>query len=323
MATIENLKVSNAGFELECELKQFPVSFVNGLRRVLIGNIPTVVVRDVQILENTTQLPHEMLKHRMEMLPIKVSPTDSTTIKDAKIKLQIQPEKEKDETRTITTDDFVIDSAHPNIIMKDRDLDTPLLFLRVRKGESVNIEARLALENDQVSQVCTATTGWHIDPELAKNARREFVEAGNDVRIFDNSIVQRYYSRDERGRPNWIDMKIESVGVLSAKDILAMGISILRKKVETYMKEALENIQRESDEGTYNVSLQQGGHTIGYLMQEIIYYDANVNFVSYDIPHPLQNTMVLRFNTTKKPESILKTAHDTIEEYCSVVEKGL
>lgn len=323
MATIENLKVSNAGFELECELKQFPVSFVNGLRRVLIGNIPTVVVRDVQILENTTQLPHEMLKHRMEMLPIKVSPTDSTTIKDAKIKLQIQPEKEKDETRTITTDDFVIDSAHPNIIMKDRDLDTPLLFLRVRKGESVNIEARLALENDQVSQVCTATTGWHIDPELAKNARREFVEAGNDVRIFDNSIVQRYYSRDERGRPNWIDMKIESVGVLSAKDILAMGISILRKKVETYMKEALENIQRESDEGTYNVSLQQGGHTIGYLMQEIIYYDANVNFVSYDIPHPLQNTMVLRFNTSKKPESILKTAHDTIEEYCSVVEKGL
>ena len=323
MATIENLKVSNNGFELECELKKFPVSFVNGLRRTLIGNIPTVVVRDVQILENTTQLPHEMLKHRMEMLPIKVSPTDSTTIKDAKIKLQIQPEREKDETRTITTDDFVIDSAHPNIIMKDRDLGTPILFLRVRKGESVNIEARLALENDQVSQVCTATTGWHIDPDLAKEARREYVESGNDVRIFDNSLIQRYYSRDERGRPNWIDMKIESVGVLLAKDILAMGISVLRKKVDTYIKEALENIQRESDDGTYNVSLQQGGHTIGYLMQEVIYYDANVNFVSYDIPHPLQNTMVLRFNTIKKPESILKTAHDTIEEYCSVVEKGL
>jgi DNA-directed RNA polymerase alpha subunit len=323
MATIEILKTSNKGFELECELKNFPVSFVNGLRRILIGKIPTVVVRDVQILENTTQLPHEMLKHRMEMLPIKVSPTDSTTIKDAKIELRIQADREKDETRTITTNDFVIDSAHPGIIMKDRDLDTPLLFLRVRKGESVHIQARLALENDQVSQVCTATTGWHVDPELAKEARRAFVEAGNDVRIFDNSLVQRYYSRDERGRPNWIDMRIESVGVLSAKDILTMAVSILRKQVETYMKEAVDNIQRESDEGTYNISLQQGGHTLGYLMQETMYYDANVNFVSYDIPHPLKNTMVLRFNTSKKPESILKTAYDTIEEYCSVVEKGL
>ena len=323
MASIENIKVSNRGFELGCELRNFPVSFVNGLRRTLLGNIPTVVVRDVKILENTTQLPHEMLKHRMEMLPINVVPTDSTTIKDAKISLRILPETEKDDTRTITTDDFVIDSSYPTILMKDRDLDTPLLFLRVRKGESVHIEARLSLENEQVSQVCTVTSGWHIDPEVANQARQEFVNAGNDVRIFDNSLIQRYYSRNENGRPNWFDFSVESVGVLQSKDIFAMGVSILRKQVDTYIKEALNNIQRENDENTYSIVLEQGGHTIGYIMQETIYGDSNVNFVSYDILHPLKKTMVLRFNTTKKPESILKTAKDVIEEYCSVVEKGL
>jgi DNA-directed RNA polymerase alpha subunit len=323
MASIENIKVSNRGFELGCELRNFPVSFVNGLRRILIGNIPTVVVRDVKILENTTQLPHEMLKHRMEMLPINVAPTDSTTIKDAKISVRILPETEKDETRTITTDDFVIDSTYPTILMKDRDLDTPLLFLRVRKGESVHIEARLALENEQVSQVCTVTSGWHIDPNLAMEARKAFAEAGNDVRIFDNSLVQRYYSRNDNGRPNWFDFSVESVGVLKSKDILEMGVNILQKQVDSYVKEALNNIQRESDENTYSISLDQGGHTIGYLMQEVIYSDSNVNFVSYDVLHPLKKTMVLRFNTTKKPESILKTAKDVIEEYCSVLEKGI
>ncbi|NBU72679.1 MAG: hypothetical protein EBS53_14760 [Bacteroidetes bacterium] len=86
---------------------------------------------------------------------------------------------------------------------------------------------------------------------------------------------------------------------------------------------ALDNIQKEADEGTYNVTLEKGGHTIGYLMQEVIYSDSNVNFVAYDIPHPLRNTMVLRFNTSKKPESILKTAKDVIDEYCSVVENNL
>jgi DNA-directed RNA polymerase subunit L len=323
MASIENIKVSNRGFELGCELRNFPVSFVNGLRRILIGNIPTVVVRDVKILENTTQLPHEMLKHRMEMLPIKVSPTDSTTIKDAKIKIKVLPETEKDETRTISTDDFTVESVNPEIMMRDRDLDTPLLFLRVRKGESVHIEARLALENEQVSQVCTVTSGWHIDPDLAKEARKAYLEAGNDVRIFDNSLVQRYYSRNENGRPNWFDFSIESVGVLNSKDILSMGVNILRKQVDTYVKDALDNIQRESDENTYSVTLDQGGHTIGYLMQEVIYSDSNVNFVSYDILHPLKKTMVLRFNTTKKADSILKTAKDVIEEYCSVVEKSI
>ena len=323
MATIENIKVSNNEFELGCEMKNVTVSFVNALRRILIGNIPTVVIRDVKILENTTQLPHEMLKHRMEMLPINVSPTDSTTIKDAKITLHILPDPSLTETKNITTDDFVVTSSRQEILMKDRDLGTPLLFLKIRKGESVHIEGRLALENEQVSQVCTATTSWHIDPELATKARKEYEEAGNDVRVFDNSLVQRYYSRNQAGRPNWFDIHIESIGVLKSKDIFSMAVAILRKQVDEYVKEALTNIQKESDDGTYTVSLETGGHTIGYLMQEVMYGDANVNFVSYDIPHPLKRTMVLRFNTTKKAETVLKTAHDTIEEYCLVVEKGL
>lgn len=323
MATIENIRASNKGFELSCELKNFPVSFVNGIRRTLLGSIPTVVIRDVQILENTTQLPHEMLKHRVEMLPVNVLPTDASTIKDAKIELKVLPEKEKDTIRTITTDDFVVESGREGLILKDRDFGTPHLFVRVRKGESIHVKARLSLEHEQVSQVCTATTGWHVDPELAAAARKEFVEQGNDPRIFDNSLVQRYYSRNEQGRPNWMDLSIESVGVISAKDLLKMAVQILRKKVDEYVKEALDNIQKEADEGTYNVTLEKGGHTIGYLMQEVIYSDSNVNFVAYDIPHPLRNTMVLRFNTSKKPESILKTAKDVIDEYCSVVENNL
>lgn len=323
MATIENLKVSNNGFELGCELKNVPVSFVNALRRILIGNIPTVVVRDVKIFENTTQLPHEMLKHRMEMLPIHVSPTDSTTIKDAKITLHILPDPSLSEVKNITTDDFVVTSSRQEILMKDRDLGTPLLFLKVGKNESVHVEGRLALENEQVSQVCTATTSWHVDEEMAKKARKEYEEAGNDVRIFDNSLYQRYYSRNEAGRPNWFDLHVESIGVLKSKEILGMGVKILRTHVNEYVKEALVNIQKEADEGTYSITLEMGGHTIGYLMQEVIYGDANVNFVSYDILHPLKKTMVLRFNTQKKAETIVKSAHDTIEEYCSVVEKGL
>ena len=318
MTSIENSKSFNKGFEFSCELRGFPVSFVNALRRILLGNIPTVVVRDVQILENTTQMPHEMLKHRMEMLPIAVSPSDSATIRDARIEVRILP----GDARTITTDEFVIDSARPTILMKDRDFDKPLLFVRVRKGESLYMKGRLVVENEQVSQVCNVSTSWHTDAELVKIARKKYEEDGNDVRVFDNSLVQRYYSRDERGRPNWFDLSIESVGVVPAKDLFKMSLDILRVKLDEYMKEALNSISRESDEGTYSVSIEQGGHTLGYLMQEVMYGDSNVNFVSYDIPHPLKNVMVLRFNTKKSPESILRTAAGRIVEYCDVVDNG-
>ena len=318
MASIENQKVSNKGFEFSCELRKFPVSFVNGLRRVLLANIPTVVIRDVQIIENTTQLPHEMLKHRMEMLPIDALPGDGPTIRDARIELNILPGPD---ARTITTDDFVVDSARPTILMKDRDIGERILFARVRKGESLRISGRLAVENEHVSQVCNVSTSWHVDPEVSKAARKEYEEdPKNDVRVFDNFLVQRYYSRNERGRPDWFDLSVESNGVIPAKDLFKTAVKILRKKVDEYYAEAEKNIQTESDTNTYSITLEQGGHTVGYLMQEVMYGDTNVNFVSYDILHPLRSTMVLRFNTAKTPLSVLKAAYELIGEYCDILE---
>ena len=80
MAAIESVKTAKNGLELSLQLRNFPVPFVNALRRIVLANIPTVVLRDVQILENTTQLPHEMLKHRFEMLPVNVSPDASVML---------------------------------------------------------------------------------------------------------------------------------------------------------------------------------------------------------------------------------------------------
>ena len=320
MASVENVRASNREFQLACEVRNVPVAFMNALRRVLLADIPTVVLRDVEILENTTQMPHEMLKHRFEQLPINVHPGDAGTIRDAKVELRLVPDKE---FRTITTDDFVVESGRETILMRDRDLDTPLLFLYVRSGEAVHIRGRLQVDTVHASQVCTATTAWHVDPELAKTDRKAWVEAGKDPREFDNFYIQRSYSRDASGRPNWFDLSVESVGVLKAREILKMALQRLRRQVDTYMTEAAESIRREQDEGSYTISLEQGGHTIGALLQEVLYSDKNVTFASYDVPHPLRSTMIVRIHTKKTPESVLFTARGSIEEYCAVLEKSL
>jgi DNA-directed RNA polymerase subunit L len=320
MAELLNTRESNRGHEFHCELKNVPSTFANGLRRVLLSDIPTVVIRDVEILENTSQMPHEMLKHRVEMLPVNVLPSDASTIRDAKIELRILPDAKP---RTLYNTDFVVDSARPTILMNDRDLGTPLLFVRLRPNETLHIRGRLVVETKTASQVCTATSMWHIDDERAKEDKREFVEddEGNPV-LFDNFYVQRSYSRDENGRPNWFDLNVESVGVIPAKQLVKMSAGILRGLVDSYMKEALENIERHKD-GEYRIQIKQGGHTVCALLQEVIYTNIPVNFVSYDIPHPLRPDTVLRFQTKQDPESVLKTAQGIIEEYCAIVEKGL
>jgi len=321
MAEVLNSSETNCKNVYHTELKKFPVTFVNSLRRILLTDIPTVVIRDDQILENTTQLPHEMLRHRVEMLPVDVRPTDASTIRDAKIELRILPQTEGG--RTIRTNDFTVESSRPTILMNDRDTNAPLLFLRVRPNESVHIKGKLAVETKTASQVCTASTTWHVDPVRAKEDKRIFVdENGGSPIVFDNFYVQRSYSRDERGRPDWIDLDVESVGVIPAKELVKTAVQILRKAVTEYIEAATAKIEKQKD-NEYRIQLDQGGHTVCALLQEVIYSGTDVGFVSYDIPHPLRPDTVLRFHTQKSPESVLTSAQTIVEEYCAIVEKTL
>jgi DNA-directed RNA polymerase subunit L len=255
-----------------------------------------------------------MLKHRVELLPVNVSPEDTEIIKNASIHL----EKNTKESLEITTDDFTIKDGRDNLIMKDRDLDTPLLFLRLKPNESVHVTASLSLEKG--SQVCTAAMAYHIDSERVKNERKNWVDKGEDPRIFDNFYYQKYYSIDEIGRPNWIDLSIESVGVISSQDIMKYAVKELKKQISTWISEAIEKITREGD--SYNIKLESGGHTVGALLQEVMYH-SGVKFVSYDITHPMKPVLVLRFVTENQPESLLKETLKTISDYCEIVEKVL
>jgi DNA-directed RNA polymerase subunit L len=230
---------------------------------------------------------------------------------------------EKEGVRTIRTNDFVVESSRPTLLMNDRDLDTPLLFVRVRPNESVHLRGKLAVETKTASQVCTAATMWHVDPVRAKDDKRVFVDENNgSPAVFDNFYAQRSYSRDEKGRPDWIDLDVESVGVIPAKELVDMAVKILRKQIGEYMTAALENIQRQKDD-EYRVEIEMGGHTVCALLQEVMYNTQDVQFVSYDIPHPLRSETVLRFHTKRVPETILKAAQAVVEEYCQSVEKSL
>ncbi len=319
MATF-NIKKSSA-FHFSCEFQGFPITFINGLRRILVGEyLPMVVLRDINILVNTTQMPHEMIKHRMELLPINIDTDNAEVIKNALVELKCFPIPDKD--RVLTTDDFNIEKGPKSLLMKDRDLDKPLVFIKVRKGEEIHVTGKLAIEKG--SYVCTASYNFHIDPERAKLDKEEYMKKEDaDERVFDNFYIQKSYSVDDHGRPNWVDFNIESVGTKSCKELLKESVKELRKILDEWIEEALENIARETEKDVYSISLKKGSHTEGSLLQETIYHLQKTGFVGYDILHPLVKELSLKFITESKPEDILKDAQKHIHDYCEIVEKSL
>jgi len=313
------------GYRLDAELKNVPVAFVNGLRRILLSEIPTVVVSNIQILENTTSMTHEMIRHRVEMLPVNVRADEVAVIRDTQLELRTAAEKEP---REVTTDDFAAVGPRGEILLRDRDLETPLLFIQLKPGESIHIKATLSVLATKGSQVCVSTFKNHIDPDIAKIDRDSFVsQAGDDpvaqreaAQMFDSFHIQRSFHRNKEGRPDWFDLSVESIGITPAVDLFKKAVEVFQEKINEFAKIP---VLRE-EEGWFRMEVPGETHTLGALVQEVLYLSQLTEFVSADIGHPLVPMLVVRFNTkTSAPEAVVEYFHKQASSLCENVLKSV
>jgi DNA-directed RNA polymerase subunit L len=295
------------GFRMKFEMKDVPVQFVNAIRRTLLNEMPVVEVGDVKILTNTTLMPHEMLQLRTELLPVNVRPTEEDLIRSIKLTLQ----STATEDVKLYTSDFVVSGGRSDILLKDRDLDTPLYFLKMKKDEAIYITAGLRV-NPASSHCCVATYSYHVDEEQAKEARETF-EGG--PALFDNFYRQRYYHKNAKGRPDWFDVEVESIGVIPARELVKEALQIIKRNVIEWTR---NEVVREKEENVYKIISESGGITVGALIQAILYESNLCNFVSYDRPHPLRSDIVVRFLTESTPEAVMTFITQKITQYCDV-----
>jgi DNA-directed RNA polymerase subunit L len=314
---MENVKLSMNGYRMDAEIKNVPVAFVNALRRICLSEVPTAIITNVEIVENTSSMTHEMVRHRTEQLPLNVRAEESGVIRDTKIELKIGASD--DEPLDVTTDDFVVTGPRKNVLLYDRDLDQPILFMRLQPGEKLHIRASLGIAPTGVSQVCVSTFKNHIDPERVEVDRGLWIDNGGDPREFDNFHVQRSYAVDENGRPYWFDFAIESIGTMKAKDIVKKGAEILQEKINEFVKVPV--LREEAN--WYRIEMEGETHTLGALVQTMIYDAKLVDYVSYTIGHPLVPKLVVRFNTKATPESVVERFKAEALALCENVLKSV
>ena len=84
---------------LELEFKNVDLSVVNGLRRTILTDIESLVIRGfphkenkINILKNKTKYNNEYLKHRLSCLPVHISNTSnfSKIISDYVLKINVK-----------------------------------------------------------------------------------------------------------------------------------------------------------------------------------------------------------------------------------------
>lgn len=314
---MENVRTSLNGYRLDAEFKEVPIGFVNALRRICLIDIPTVVLTNIQILENSSSMTHEMIHQRVEMLPVSVRPEEAAILRDTKVELRFLTAPT---AREVTSDDFVVAGPRKEILMHDRDLGTPMFFMLLKPGESLHIRATLGIQTTGASQVCVSTFRNHIDPKQAETDRKLYVEGGGDPRVFDKFLIQRSYSKDDAGRANWFDLAVESIGVLPAKDILKKAVEVLQGKITEWAKTP---ILREEN-GWFRMETEGETYTVGQLVQELMYAGGLVEFVSRDVGHPLVPKLTVRFQTkTIQPDAVVEKCKAEALALCENVLKSV
>ena len=308
---IPSKNIDMNGFRARFEMKGVPVQFVNAIRRVLLNETPTVVLGGIQIHTNTTRMPHEMLQLRTELLPVNVRTSEEDLLRSAKLTLRINAEEDV----RVYSSDFVVEGSRTDVLMLDRDLGTPLFFLKMKKGEAVHVTAGLRVEQGS-SHCCVATYSYHIDADKVDAAREAYIaENKSDPNgyVFDNSHRQLVYHQNEKGRPDWFDVTVESIGVIPARELVKDALATIKKNTIEWSR---SDIIREKETNAYMVVSDIGGITVSALVQAVLYDSGLCSFVSYDRLHPLRTETTVRFLTERTPEEIMAFVVAKVTEYC-------
>lgn len=255
---LEKLKDDKKNKKLSFLLKGGNEVFANTIRRLIIEEVPTLAVEEVDVKDNSSALHDEMLALRLGLIPIKTDlksyrlPKNEDEIKEksAQCTLQLKlkankkgyvyaGEAESDDPKCT----FVYEKMPVVKLLSKQKVDLTMTAIMGQGKEHTKWAPGLAFyKKEPVVKV-----GKVHNPEaLAKMCSDGvFKIKGNSVelveeKVYDSNLLEAYAEADKGVTVTYTDniiFNLESWGQLSCKEILTASAEILAAKVEEMEKQ--------------------------------------------------------------------------------------
>jgi len=340
----------NDGDNFQFTLKDVNVSIANSIRRILLSEIPVIVLKTtpyeknkVNININTSRLNNEIIKQRLSCIPIMIN--DMTFPLD-KYQFEINKKNNDDQIDFVTTNDIAIrdiqtgnylsETEVRKIFPVDNITNDPIDIVRLRPkilnnfdGEHLKLTATFdigtAKEDGAFNVVSTCSYAMSPDNlKINKAWKKEEQKYKNDK--IDPNIIeykkkdwfllesQRYYIE------NSFDFIIETIGQYTNRELVKKSCEIMINKLNNF-KINLQNdtsIIKESNttiENCYDIILNNECYTLGkaieYMLYETYYID--------------EKNKILTFCGFKKPHplidnSIIRVGFDSITDISKLID---
>ena len=157
------------------------------------------------------------------------------------------------------------------------------------------------------------------------------------IKSFMISEADRYFKTDSSGEPNAFEFLIESDGRIPPHVIFDKALFEFDKKLNNFIKKINEEASctiKSSDciMKAYDFIIEDEDFTLGNVIQEFMFRlyqnvaseDKKVKYVSANVPHPLENKLLIRValeELTLGSDYIKELLSDCISEIKSVIDK--
>jgi DNA-directed RNA polymerase subunit L len=281
MTKVTDLKEENE--MMTFTISNIDVSYVNGMRRTILSDIPICVFKTTPYEENnaiitfnTSRLNNEIVKQRLSCIPIVINYIDLEkpleTIKN--YVLEIDVENKTDTSIVVTTKDFKVFNTLTNKFLEDNEVKKmfpPFIppngngeyyieFLRLRPkisdeipGEKIKLSCKFSVgtaRDDSMFNI-TGTCSYGFTPDYDKMEEQLEIrkqkwkdEGKKDSEISFESKNWKLLEGMRYVKKNSFDFVISTVGIYENQQIIIESCNVLSRKM-ILLKDLLEKDEVE------------------------------------------------------------------------------
>jgi DNA-directed RNA polymerase alpha subunit/DNA-directed RNA polymerase subunit L len=323
-------KLNSTAKTLDFEVKNVDISILNSLRRTVLSDLPNVGfffdanIHDnptTNIISNDTPLHNEFIMHRMSLVPICVNEEELENWEDLDYTFTINIKNDTGVLKNVTSGDIQVFDKNDKplskqtvsrLFPKDPVSGDHILITKINKSKNSVFEVtakailRTPKTNASFGMVSKCSIEFVVDEVKASSELKRLLDGHDEskharvTQDFNNLNRDKCYSKNEHFEPNHFKVSIDSECSLNPIFIYSNAITVLRNSIRK-MKGVNYKVVEQSSLMT--IIIPDGSHTVGNLIHANTFNTMirknerniyNINYVGYNIPHPLESTMIFK-----------------------------